>query len=81
MKQRVIWVLGLFVALAVGAALGAQGIQIVRPGGPEHVLSGSDIGFKVEGEGRDGAVKGRFMVKVDGAWKEIELAPRFRLVR
>ena len=82
MRKRLAVVLAIALAATLGAALGAQS-QIVQPGAPkpDHVVSGPDIGFKVEGTGREGAVKGRFVVKVDGVWKEIELVPRIRLVR
>ena len=81
MKRRELLIGGLGV-LGIGAtrAVSAQG-TVVPPQALEKTLSGDDIGFRVEGEGRGGAVKGRFVVKVDGQWKEIELSPRFRIVR
>jgi hypothetical protein len=82
MKRRALLATGLS-AVGIGGLTAAFKAQerIVTPLQPDRTLSGDDIGFRVEGEGRDGAVKGRFMVKVDGAWKEIELSPRFRIVR
>ena len=82
MKRRALLFggLGMIGIGALRAQVEAQE-KIVAPLHPEKTLSGEDIGFRVEGEGRQGAVKGRFMVKVDGQWKEIELSPRFRIVR
>jgi hypothetical protein len=63
-----------FFATTGAAAAMAQGRKFVRPTGPDGkqaeplVLSGSDIGFRVDHEEADGAITGALVVKVDGKW-------------
>jgi hypothetical protein len=57
-----------------GSALVAQ----VAPSTPT-VLSGGDIGFRVESRKGSTAV-GRLVVKVDGKWVEAEFSPGLRLL-
>ena len=62
--------------LGVGAAATVAAQRIVRPLGPDGklqeptVLSGSDLGFRVDGHDRDGAQVGTLVVRVDGKWVE-----------
>ncbi len=39
-----------------------------------RVLSGSDLGFRVEGTARDGAPIGAIVVRIDGKW----VSPQFQ---
>ena len=77
----------LFAVLAgipAGAAIAAAQEKVVpAPVMPprDTVVSGDAIGFRIDEGGRNGAVKGRFVVKVDGGWREIELTPRIRIAR
>lgn len=62
-----------FFALAASATAIAQQFRLQRPDGtlPEsQVLSGSDVGFRIEREDSDGAKVGMLVVKVDGKWVE-----------
>ena len=59
--------LGAGAASAVGAAAAGQSNE-------PRVLSGSDLGFRVEGMARDGAPIGTLVVRVDGKW----VAPQFQ---
>jgi hypothetical protein len=54
-------------------AAGAWGYaQAVLPSGQAPVvLSGSDIGFRVEGR-RGNTPSGRFVVRINGQWVEVE---------
>jgi hypothetical protein len=76
----------LTLTLAAGAALGAaqaqskrspiewgtlQGRQDAVPNKPPFVLSGADIGFRVESQ-KANAVVGRFVVRVNGQWLDTE---------
>jgi hypothetical protein len=61
----VVFALGLF---GSGAMAGAQ-LRGVTPIPEPRVLSGDDIGFRVEGRQGDSLV-GRFVVKVNGQWVE-----------
>jgi hypothetical protein len=63
-----------FFATGAAAAAMAQGRRFVRPIGPDGkqaeplVLSGSDIGFRVDHQEADGAITGALVVKVDSKW-------------
>jgi hypothetical protein len=72
-----IQVLLLVVVFVAGAwaATQSRGVQPVPP----SVLSGADIGFRMEGRKGSTAV-GRLVVKVDGNWVDAEFAPRMKLV-
>lgn len=66
--RLLILVVGLAVGAAFGPALVAQGAR--QPQG--EVLSGSDIGFRVEGtDARTGKPTGTWMVRLKGQWVEI----------
>ena len=63
-----------FVVALVGAA--AWGRAQARQRVPDMlapVLSGSDLGFRVEGR-KASSVVGRFVVRIDGQWVDIESA-------
>lgn len=70
-KTAILWTLSL---LAVGAISSrAQGQRrdqaSIRPTQIPTVLSGSDVGFRVE-RTEDGLLAGRLVVRVDGRWVE-----------
>jgi hypothetical protein len=60
--------------VALGVLVSAQLLQD-RPVQPPIVLSGSDVGFRVEGQ-RGDAVTGTLVVRVDGKWIDAQLAGR-----
>jgi len=54
-------------------------VHIARPQGVEpKVLSGSDVGFRVDSRDRNGVPVGALMVKVDGEWVEARFSPVIR---
>ena len=55
---------------AGGAAVAVAAGQSTEP----RVLSGSDLGFRVEGIAKDGAPIGAIVVRVDGKW----VVPQFQ---
>ena len=68
--------LGLGLALVttlVGAALHAQQPSVRNQRPQATIVSGSDIGFRIEGRKGNAAV-GTWMVKVDGEWVEAQSA-------
>lgn len=67
----VAWILSL---VAVGTAAFAQA-QAWRPVPEPRVLSGADVGFRVEGF-RGEIPGGRIVIRVNGEWREAEIAPR-----
>jgi hypothetical protein len=72
--QRRIAAMALISGLLAASALGYSQVRPdTRPVLP-LVLSGSDIGFRVEGR-RGASAVGRFVVRLDGQWVEVE--PRF----
>ena len=63
-------------ATLVGAGwVSAQSAQNPAPG--RTVISGDDIGFRVEGYA-DGRPIGTLVVRVNGVWMEADYAPRHR---
>ena len=62
----ILWLVSMVAAGAWGYA------QAVLPSGQAPVvLSGSDIGFRVEGR-RGNTPSGRFVVRINGQWVEVE---------
>ena len=67
------WLLSL---VAVGAAASAlTSAQIVALPGTPHVLSGGDIGFRVEGNRGDYPV-GTLVVRLNGRWVDAAFATK-----
>jgi hypothetical protein len=78
MTQRLWPVVSLALALALGAVALAQAPPPVLPG-DVNVLSGSDIGFRVEYfQGRQPV--GTLVVKINGRWVEPKSAPDLQLL-
>ena len=59
--------------LGAGAAVAGQSATS-QPGKDLTVLSGPDLGFRVDGFGRDGVPLGTLVVRVGGKW----VAPHFQ---
>ena len=70
-----------FVAAMVMLAIwtSAQVVPRQAPAQPPTVLSGLDVGFRVEGMSR-GMPVGKWVVRVDGQWVEPQLSPVGRVV-
>jgi hypothetical protein len=68
------WILSLSIAGASGAAYGQNNDA------KEGVLSGGDIGFRVEGKTGD-VIIGDLLVRVDGEWKEVTFSPKMTRAR
>jgi hypothetical protein len=77
MSVRVLIVLVGIGLASVGAGTWAQG-QTPQPRVPlpdrERVISGSDLGFRVERQGADGTPIGRLVVRINGQWVEAGFA-------
>ena len=77
--MRKYYLLLAFVAVisVVAGWASAQSVEVVPV--PPTVLSGPDIGFRVEGH-RAGTPVGRIVVRVNGAWVEVDASggPTFR---
>jgi hypothetical protein len=76
LKNRLLWICLLVVAAVLSwnvyvSALNARARQ--RPTGGPLVLSGADVGFRVEGQKGD-AVVGRFVVRINGRWLDVDAA-------
>jgi hypothetical protein len=71
-RAGIVAAVALLVTLAV--LVSAQLLQD-RPVQPPVVLSGSDVGFRVEGQ-RGDAVTGTLVVRVDGKWIDAQLVGR-----
>lgn len=74
--RRLTCVVVLVAIVSVGAAWGyaqSLGVQRVTP----TVLSGPDLGFRVEGQ-RGGTPVGTLVVRIDGQWVEAEFGSGIR---
>ena len=79
MSQRLWPVVSLALALALGAVAAAQP-RSTPPGLEPNVVSGADIGFRIDGfDGRQPV--GTLVVKVDGRWVEPKTPPSMMLLR
>ena len=61
----------------LASILGAGGTVAASEHGQSNeprVLSGSDLGFRIDGIGKDGAPIGAIVVRVDGKW----VSPQFQ---
>lgn len=76
MKRRAMLV-SLLGAGATGAVV-AQGLGTPGQSNEPRVLSGPDIGFRVERVARDGTPVGSLVVRVDGNWVEAQFQPVVR---
>jgi hypothetical protein len=67
------WVLWLGLAAVTGSGLTVLAQAQRRPGGePPRIVSGNDLGFRIEGaDPRTGNPTGTWMVRVGGEWMEI----------
>jgi hypothetical protein len=65
----IVWVVSLSVVAAIAMAQARQTVPLPEPA----VLSGADVGFRVEGKQGNTPV-GRIVVRIDGKWLE----PEFR---
>ena len=66
-RARVVLVV-IWLASLVGVGVWAQTQS------EQQVISGSDLGFRVERQGRDGIPIGRLVVRIDGQWVETGFA-------
>jgi hypothetical protein len=76
-KERLLWTCLLAVAAVLSwnvyvGAINAKARQAADPAAP-LVLSGADVGFRVEGR-KGKAVVGRFVVRVNGQWLDVDAA-------
>jgi hypothetical protein len=68
MSSWVVW-LGLVAVTASGLTVFAQGQR--RPGQePPRMITGNDVGFRVDGTDSRGRLTGTWMVRVGGEWVE-----------
>jgi hypothetical protein len=70
--------------LVSGLTLFAQALQgpRSRPSPLAEILSGSNVGFRVEGtDPRTGKPTGTWMVRIDGNWLEVGAMPSMSLAK
>ena len=67
-------------ASVLGAGSVAVGRKAVVAGqsNEPRVLSGSDLGFRIDGMSRDGAPIGAIVARVDGKWVSVQFQPVVR---
>lgn len=61
-KKLIVWVVSVSAAAAISAAVTAQ-VQSDR-----RIVSGGDIGFRIEGKDMSGNPTGTLVVRVNGEW-------------
>ncbi len=71
-KLIVIWFLSLAVVALCAPSVLAQFGRAVTP----RVMSGDDIGFRVQGLDGNGKPSGVWVVRVNGEWVEVSTAPQ-----
>jgi hypothetical protein len=76
-RMTVLWIASLVVVALLAAALTSA--QADRADG--RIISGADIGFRVETADREGRPIGRLMVRIEGKWVEAGYSPAVRPVR
>jgi hypothetical protein len=67
------------VSLVVVAVL-ASALAFAQAKPEPRVLSGSDIGFRIEGMNRAGLPMGTLVVRIDGKWVETVPSPSFNRI-
>jgi hypothetical protein len=73
-KSIVLWLTSLIVAAGVASALTLGQTRDSEA----RILSGPDIGFRVEGKNSSGDPIGSLMVRIDGKWVAAGFAPTIR---
>ena len=75
-KWIALWFASLIaVAVLASVAMRAQTRLLERD---YRMISGADVGFRVEGTDRSGKPIGRWMIRVDGQWVEPSADPSLR---
>jgi hypothetical protein len=69
-NRKSLFAFALVLVLVVSAVFGYAQVRGTVPVAPV-VLSGADLGFRVEGR-RENSVVGRFVVRVNGHWVEVD---------
>ena len=79
MQKRLAFAVAVVIAVAVFASVVmlAQTRLLERE---YRILSGNDVGFRIEGTDAAGRPVGTFMVRVDGKWVEASPMPTIRRV-
>lgn len=82
------WIVPWLASLAVAAGLTsalmrAQGPQVAPPGGQDRatevqVVSGSDLGFRVDSINQSGEPVGTVVIRVKGQWFPVRFTPDIR---
>jgi len=68
---------------AISAIAFAGGILWAQPKNvqpPPQIISGADLGFRVDSVGNDGTVSGRIVVHQKGEWVEVRLTGGVRRI-
>ena len=70
-RLALLWLVSLAIVSALTAALTVAQTQLPEP----RILSGSDVGFRVEGQDWYGNPTGTFVVQIDGECLAVGSAP------
>jgi hypothetical protein len=72
-KWIALWFASLIaVAIFASGVMRAQTIFLERE---LRIVSGADVGFRIDGTDQSGKPVGRWMIRVDGKWVEASTAP------
>lgn len=85
MRRKIAWgVASLMAAASLASTLTALAQPPVpapmpRRPGQQRIVTGNDIGFRVEGvDARTGRPTGTFVIRIDGEWVEVGSSPSVR---
>jgi hypothetical protein len=77
------WIAFLFASL-IAVAVFASGVmraQTIFLERELRIVSGADVGFRIDGTDQSGKPVGRWMIRVGGKWVEASTAPGLRRAR
>ena len=66
-RLALLWLVSLVIVSALTAVLTVAQTRLPEP----RVLSGNDVGFRVEGRDLSGNPIGTFVVRIGGEWREL----------
>ena len=75
--RQLLWLVSLVIVSALRAALAVAQTRLPEP----RVLSGNDIGFRVEGRDVSGNPTGTFVVRINDEWREVGFWPYLRTLK
>jgi len=67
-RQVTMWIVSLIALAALVSAVMSAQVRLTER--EYRIISGADVGFRIEGSDVSGKPMGRWMIRVDGQWVE-----------